>query len=269
MVTRPHGRTTQDARHWRCPALLVLAAALISPAFLPRETHPEPGPPFHRLVDIETSARLLALLLVSGRAVVNENPEAFQSAPAENRPVSFAGFEAQLFETFRLHSGVDLRDLEAARIPQESKRWLRIMVAVSKQVVEDYRRQGGQAPGELDALIPAKFGSRVAARFTELTGVRLKQTSLAPRNPANTPDAFERATLEAFADPANPREQPISEVSTTTRALRLMYPLYTTRQCLACHGSPKGELDKTGYPREGLQLGQNAGAISVVIPLGK
>ena len=257
-----------DARHWLCPALLALAAALTSPAF-PRETHPQSGPPFHRLVDIETSARLLALLLVSGRAVVNENPEAFQSPHGESRPVSFTGFEQQLFDTFRLHSGVDLRELETARIPQESKRWLRIMVEVSKQVVEDYQRQGRQTPGEIDALIPAKFGSRVAARFTQLTGVRLKQTSLAPRNPANAPDAFERATLEVFADPAHPREQPISEVTAKSRALRLMYPLYTTRQCLACHGSPIGERDMTGYPREGLQLGQNAGAISVVIPLGK
>jgi hypothetical protein len=256
------------ARHWLCPALLALAAALTSPAF-PRETHPEPGPPFERVLDIETSARLLAVLLVSGRAVINENPEAFDPAVAEGRANSFAGFEQQLLETFRLRSGVDLRDLEAARIPEESKRWLPIMVAVSKQVIEDFRRQGGLAPADFNALIPATFGSRVAVRFTALTGVRLKQTSLAPRNPANAPDAFERATLEAFADPAHPREQAISEVTTKTRALRLMYPLYTTRQCLACHGSPKGELDKTGYPREGLQLGQNAGAISVVIPLDK
>jgi hypothetical protein len=257
-----------DARHWLCPALLALAVALISPAF-PRETHPEPGPPFQRLLDIETSARLLAILLISGRAVINENPEAFDPAVAQGRPTSFAGFEQQLLEMFRLRSGVDLRDLEAARIPQESKRWLPVMVAVSGQVIEEYRRQGGHAPADTNALIPATFGSRVAARFTALTGVRLKQTSLTPRNPANAPDAFERATLEAFADPAHPREQPISEVTTKTRALRLMYPLYTTRQCLACHGSPKGELDKTGYPREGLQLGQNAGAISVVIPLDK
>jgi hypothetical protein len=58
-------------------------------------------------------------------------------------------------------------------------------------------------------------------------------------------------------------------VTTKSGSLRLMYPLYTTRQCLVCHGGPKGELDKTGYAREGLQLGQNAGAISVVIPLHK
>jgi hypothetical protein len=67
-----------------------------------------------------------------------------------------------------------------------------------------------------------------------------------------------------FAAPDYPREKTISE-ATAKSGLRLMYPLYMTRQCLDCHGEPKGALDKTGYPREGLRLGQNAGAISVVI----
>jgi general secretion pathway protein A len=61
----------------------------------------------------------------------------------------------------------------------------------------------------------------------------------------------------------------ISEVAAKSKSLRLMFPLYATRQCLNCHGEPKGELDKTGHQREGLHLGQNAGAISVVIPIGR
>jgi Protein of unknown function (DUF3365) len=59
----------------------------------------------------------------------------------------------------------------------------------------------------------------------------------------------------------------ISEVTAKSKLLRLMFPLYTTRKCLECHGDPKGEVDHTGYAREGLRLGQNAGAISVVIPI--
>ena len=66
--------------------------------------------------------------------------------------------------------------------------------------------------------------------------------------------------------PEYPREKAISEATAKTGMVRLMYPLYMTRQCLDCHGEPKGTLDKTGYPREGLRLGQNAGAISVAIP---
>ena len=35
--------------------------------------------------------------------------------------------------------------------------------------------------------------------------------------------------------------------------------------CLNCHGDPKGELDITGGKKEGGQLGELGGAISVVI----
>ena len=65
--------------------------------------------------------------------------------------------------------------------------------------------------------------------------------------------------------PTTHAKKTISEATAKTGTVRLMYPLYMTRQCLDCHGEPKGERDKTGYPREGLRLGQNAGAISVAI----
>ena len=91
-------------------------------------------------------------------------------------------------------------------------------------------------------LIPAVFGSRVAGRFTERTGVRMKQTALVPRNPANAPDAVERSALEMFAAPDYPREKAISEATAKSGMFRLMYPLYMTRQCLDCHGEPKGTL---------------------------
>lgn len=112
-------------------------------------------------------------------------------------------------------------------------------------------------------------GARVSTRFTAVTGVRLKQTALDPRNPANRPDAYERVALEAFADSSYPREKVISEMAANSSSLRLMFPLYATRQCLDCHGGLKGGLDRTGYPREGLTLGQSAGAISVLLPVGK
>ena len=33
--------------------------------------------------------------------------------------------------------------------------------------------------------------------------------------------------------------------------------------CLACHGSPKGEIDITGYPKEGANEGDLGGVISI------
>jgi hypothetical protein len=257
-------------RRWLIGLVLAVAALLASARVSAREKPPEPGLPLQTVVEIETTARLLAILFDSGRAVINENQERLDLPKNEGKAdFTPALFEQQLVEVFRSRSGLDLHDLNAGRLPPDAKRLLPVLVTVSKEVLarvqpEQHRRETGYK-----GIIPAVFGSLVASRFSDSTGVRLKQTSLAPRNPANSPDAFEKATLQMFADPSHPREQPIGEVTAKGRSLRLMYPLYTTRQCLVCHGGPKGGMDKTGYPREGLQLGENAGAISVVIPLHK
>ncbi len=234
-----------------------------------RERSPDAGVPLQAVLEFEHTARLLAILLDSGRAVINDNQSLFDDPGRGDKGFTPEVFERQLVDMFRSRSGVDLQDLDEARIPNGAKRLLRELVVVSKHVVADAQPEINRADVGFKGFIPAVFGARVAARFTERTGVRLKQTSLSPRNPRNAPDAAERAALQAFADPAFPREKVISEVTTKSGWLRLMFPLYTTRHCLDCHGEPKGELDRTGYPREGLKLGQNAGAISVMIPIRK
>jgi hypothetical protein len=232
-----------------------------------KDRQPESGASFQTILEFETTARLLAILLDSGRNVINEHQVLLDEQGKTEKDFTAAVFERQSLDIFHSRSGIDLRDLEAARIPAGAKKLLKELVLVSKQVVAEAQPEIHRRDGGLNEFFPAIFGARVATRFTERTHVRLKQTALAPRNPLNAPDAVERTALEAFADSSYPREKVISEVTTKSRSLHLMFPLYTTRQCLDCHGNPKGELDRTGYPREGLRLGQNAGAISVVIPI--
>ncbi len=232
-----------------------------------KDRQPESGVPFYTILEFEMTARLLAVLLDSGRNVMNEHQALFEDQDQTEKYFTADVFERQSLEVFRSRSGIDLQDLEAARIPVEAKKLLKELVVVSKQVVAEAHAEVNRPGGGHKELIPAIFGARVAARFTERTHVRLKQTALAPRNPLNAPDAVEQTALEAFADPSYPREKVISEVTAKSKSLRLMFPLYTTRKCLECHGDPKGEMDRTGYAREGLRLGQNAGAISVVIPI--
>jgi hypothetical protein len=40
-------------------------------------------------------------------------------------------------------------------------------------------------------------------------------------------------------------------------------PEYYVASCLSCHGTPKGEIDVTGYPKEGAALGDLGGVISI------
>ena len=232
-----------------------------------KDPKPESGTPLQTILELETTARLLAVLLDSGRNVINEHQVLFDEQGKTEKDFTPDAFERQLLDVFHSRSGTDLRALEVARIPARAKKLLKELALVSKQVVAEAQPEINRRDGGLKEFIPAIFGARVATRFTERTHVRLKQTALAPRNSLNAPDIVERTALEAFADPLYPLEKVISEVTAKSGSLHLMFPLYTTRKCLDCHGDPKGELDRTGYPREGLKLGQNAGAISVVIPI--
>ena len=242
----------------------VLLATIQGEAATTERARPNDRPAFQTIVELEQTARLIAILLDSGRSVINENQPLFDDPVKVDKGFTPDVFERQLARMFRDRSGLDLADLDSARMPPSAKQWLKDLLAVSKQVVKDAQPEIDKAATQ-SPLIPAVFGSRVAGRFTERTGVQLKQTALAPRNPANAPDAVERSALEMFAAPDYPREKAISEATAKTGMMRLLYPLYMTRQCLDCHGEPKGTLDKMGYPREGLRLGQNAGAISVAI----
>lgn len=233
-----------------------------------KEIGADPGIAFQAILEVEQTARLLAVLLDSGRAVINEYQPPLDVPGNSHKDLTPEVFERELIDMFRSRSGIDLRNLSGAHVPDQAKMLIKELAGVSRQVVVDaqpeIRRTGGTRE-----FLPAIFGDRVAIRYIERTGVRIKQTTLAPRNPANAPDSTEQSALKLFADPGYPREKPISETTVKSGMLRLMFPLYTTRRCLDCHGEPKGALDRTGFPKEGLKLGQNAGAISVMIPMAK
>lgn len=225
--------------------------------------------PFHTVLELEQTARLLAILLDSGRAVVNDNQTLLDDPMRAEKGFTPEVFERQLLDMFRGRAGIDLREIDTTTLSQRSKHLLKDLVVVSKLVIEEAQMEINRQGTGYKGFIPAVFGARVATRFTTKTGVRLKQTALVPRNPANRPDRYEQVALEAFADSTYPREKVISEMAANSSALRLMFPLYATRHCLDCHGGPKGGVDRTGYPREGLALGQSAGAISVLLPVTK
>lgn len=224
-------------------------------------------PTFQSILEAETTARLLAILLDSGRNVIDENQALFDDPEKGEKGFTPDVFESRLREVFRLRSGIDLEEMGSSRLPNRTKDLIRKLVQVSKQIVDEAQPQINQQGVGYKGFIPAVFGSRVATRYFKSSGVFMGQRAVTPRNPSNRPDPFEQAALLEFADPTYPREKVITEVTGGSHQLRLMLPLYATRGCLECHGEPKGAIDKTGYPREGLRLGQNAGGISVIIPI--
>ncbi len=110
-------------------------------------------------------------------------------------------------------------------------------------------------------------GKSIGKLFSYKTEYITRYVNHNPRNPDDIPDAFENAALNVFA--SNPAVVEVYELTEfeNDAAFRYVAPMYIETSCLECHGEPAGELDVTGFRREGWSIGDLAGALSIVMPV--
>jgi hypothetical protein len=222
--------------------------------------------------DAETVARLLAVLFDAGRVVVDRNEGLIDDPHKGPKGFTPEVFEQQIKDEFQRRTGIDLSHLRAAHVPPLAKELLPMFLQASKDVVADAQLVINQRGIGYKNFIPATFGSRTAARFSTRSHVQLKQTTLHPRNPKNTPDAYETEVLKRWSDARGTSDEtPTTQIETTQEGtlLRVLTPMMYQPHCLACHGEPAGALDVSGFPKEGARAGDLAGAITITIPLGQ
>jgi len=121
-------------------------------------------------------------------------------------------------------------------------------------------------------FVPAVFAQLTNERFGEKVGDLAEIKVTAPlelvRNRKARPDKWERSVIESrFKSDSWTRGELFAEDAEGRRgaAFRVMVPEYYGEACLACHGAPKGEVDVTGYPKEGGQIGDLGGSISITL----
>ncbi|MDO4443002.1 MAG: DUF3365 domain-containing protein [Slackia sp.] len=119
---------------------------------------------------------------------------------------------------------------------------------------------------EYKGLHCAIVGKSVASLFSRDSEYSMRFTKIDPRNIANAPDAVETAALEMFSADPGASEYYEFSMRGDERVFRYVSAMKVTEQCMECHGGPVGEMDITGYPKEGWELGDLAGATSVTIP---
>ena len=171
----------------------------------------------------------------------------------------------------------------AAADPPEAER----ARAVAGQVLERTKAVLQSALSEGRPAAALRVCASVAqgiAREHEQQGWRVRRVSDRVRNPADTPDAYEREVLRTWQEektagrlaPTTERQEIVTEAGQS--ALRYMRPiLIAAPVCLQCHGDPAklgpgvAEALRELYPGDqatGYSLGDLRGAISVRIPLG-
>jgi general secretion pathway protein A len=245
-------------RHYRLGIAMALAACLAGPVHAGDQA------------EAREVARLLALLLDSGRVVLAEHQALINDAARGNKGFTGALFKSQVIEEFRKRSGgIDLAATGAPRLSERGAHLLQALLDAGTEVIEERQSIINEKFLGYKNVIPATWGTWTSGKFSLRNRVLLKQTALDFRNPDNAPDEFETRILRRFAASDYPREgeRIISEATDGGRTLRLMLPLFHKKDCLVCHGKPKGQIDISGYVKEGHAEGGPAGAISVGIPL--
>ena len=212
----------------------------------------------------EQAAQLLATFLNAGRVVIERNQSLINDPRKGDKGFTPDVFERLVLGEFFQQTHIDLNHPPSS-LPSPTLDLLNMLLLASKEVVADAQLVINQRGIGYKNFIPASFGSQAARKFSKRSKVTMKQTTLDPRNLKNAPDAYEETVLKRLANqPA--LTTPIVEWIDSGRLLRTMMPIYYSEDCLTCHGHPKGILDISGYPREGAQVGELAGAISIQIP---
>ena len=118
-------------------------------------------------------------------------------------------------------------------------------------------------------LVCVVAAKSVSTLFTDETDYSIRFTGESPRQKANAPDEFEQKAFDAFrADPTLTSYSDVQiDEETGQQVFRYIEPLYVTEACLECHGEPVGELDQYGYEKEGMQVGDIGGAMSITEPM--
>jgi general secretion pathway protein A len=220
-------------------------------------------------MELSETARLLAVLLDSGRVVVGRAQPTINNPRIGDKGFSSSVFEGQLRKEFQTRTRHDLHNLAGAPMPESAKQLLLRLAFFMQKSVQDAQPGINKKGIGFKGFIPAAFGTQVARDFSKDTGLQLRQIGppgTEPRNPNNKPNEQEEQLLYAVKK-NHPRvgDHIVEQQLADSRGIRVMLPLFYSKQCLACHGSPKGEVDISGYGKEGFKEGDLGGAISIVL----
>jgi cytochrome c553 len=214
-------------------------------------------------------ATSLADMLRAARQVISSNQARINDPNLGDKGLTGQVVLQQAVEVYKKATGRDPASLDPA------SRQGRLLKAQMDAIVEvtDANQATINAKGVgFKAFIPAVFARLVNEAFESRAKDEAQVKVTAPeqlvRNRKARPDDWERDVIRSKLLQADwPRGQAYSADAATRgrSAYRMMVPEYYAASCLSCHGSPKGETDITGYPREGGKEGDLGAVISVTL----
>ena len=214
-------------------------------------------------------AQSLAEMLRDARTVISNNQDLINNPELGDKHLSGQVVLEQAIKGYAKATGKN-----PTKIDPNSRqgRLLRAMMASIVAVTDDNQATINEKGTGFKGFIPAVFARLVSEDFNQLAKGEAEVKVTAPpelvRNRKARPDAWEADIIKTKLLGADwPKGQSYSAVVETNGrpAFRVTVPEYYAPSCLVCHGSPKGEMDLTGYPKEGGKTGDLGAVISITL----
>jgi hypothetical protein len=214
-------------------------------------------------------AMSVADLLRGARTVISANQERINDPNLGDKGLSGDAVVSQGLANANKAVGTDL-----AQIDPNSRqgKLLAAMTSAIKEVMTANQTLINQKGVGFKGFVPAVFGRLITEQFrADVNGAADIKVTAPPelvRNRKASPDAFETEIIRTkFMAKDWPKGQYFAQSASVKGrdAIRVLVPEYYGAGCLSCHGDPKGQIDITGYPKEGAKLGDLGGVISITL----
>ncbi|MDW4498510.1 DUF3365 domain-containing protein [Sulfitobacter sp. D35] len=243
---------------------LIVAASLVSLNIAPEALRADA-----HLEEFVDEGNRLAALLRAGRGVVSVNQDLINNPDIADKGLDAETFLAAVHEQYRDAYGTGPLDGD---LSDEQRRLTQAQLDAMGEIIDENQDLINSEGLGFKGFIPAVFARLVNERFGEKLGGSATMKVTAPpelvRNRKARPDAWEAAVIDERFQSGDWTEGEafFEEIASDGDArFRMLIPEYYGASCLTCHGGPKGEVDITGFPKEGGAAGDLAGAISITL----
>ena len=214
-------------------------------------------------------SRELTTLFRSARGVISKNQKHINNPDIGDKGLSSEKVVAAARQNYENATG---KALVLPDVSTPTGEAVHAMLAAISEVMAEAQPLINEQGKGFKGFLPAIFARLVAAKFSNKMEGKISIKLTAPksyvRNRKNRPDKWESGIIEdQFKSDGYEKGKAFWE-NTSRRGqdvYRYILPEYYAKSCLGCHGMPKGERDITGGKKEGGQLGELGGAISLVI----
>jgi hypothetical protein len=216
-----------------------------------------------------TIAQNLAEMLCDARTVISNNQDLINNPEIGDKHLTGKVVLDQAVQSYQKATGIDPT---ATDLNSREGRLLRAMMAAIVAATDENQATINEKGTAFKGFIPAVFARLVSEDFNQRAKGEAEVKVTAPpelvRNRKAKPDSWEADIMKTKLLRADwPAGQSYAAVVDTNGrpAFRVAVPEYYVASCLVCHGSPKGEMDITGYPKEGGKLGDLGAVISITL----